>query len=93
MRGTKLDQTTHMPTKKERQNAKIAKERNCEKMCSSLKRVQYVKTATLSAEKDNLDYVKIQNIHSTKHKKGFYHARLLVDNVPMKFIKGSGSQV
>ena len=62
--------------------AKTAECRNCkrkgqyEKLCRSLKRVQYMERATSSAEEDNWEYDKIQNIYNTKHKKGFYHATI-----------------
>ena len=64
-----------------------------EKMCRSMRRVQYVDKTTSSAEEDNWDYVKIQRIENTKQKKGFYNATLLVNNVPIEFFIDSGSPV
>ena len=49
--------------------------------------------ATLSAEENNWDYDKIQNIKYTKHKKGFYHETLLGSDIPIKIIIDSGSRV
>ena len=79
--------------------AKSAEFRKCkrrghyEKMCRSMRRVQYVDKTTSSAEEDNWDYEKIQRIEITKQKKGFYNATLLVNNVPIKFIIDSGQPV
>ena len=79
--------------------AKTAECRKCkrrgyyEKMCRSMKRVQYVDRTTSSAEEDKWEYDKIQRIDSTKQKKSFYNATLLVNNVPIKFIIDSGSPV
>ena len=79
--------------------AKSAECRKCkrrghyEKMCRSMRRVQYVDKTTSSAEEDNWNYEKIQRIENTKQKKGFYNATLLVNNVPIKFIIDSGSPV
>ena len=79
--------------------AKMAKCRNCkrtghyEKRCRSAKRVQYIKKTTSSAEEDDWDYDKIQRTNDNKQKKDFYIATLLVNNVPKKFIKDSGSPV
>ena len=58
-----------------------------------MRRVQYVYGTTSSAEEDNWDYDRIQRIENTEQKKGFYNATLLVNNVPIKFIIDSGSQV
>ena len=48
--------------------------------------------ATSSADEDNWDYNKIQNI--TNKKKGdYFYATLLVNNAPIKFMIDSGSPV
>ena len=79
--------------------AKTAECRNCkrrghyEKMCRSMKRVQYVDRTTTTAEEDNWEYHRIQRIDNTKQKKGFYNATPLVNNVPINFIIDSGSPV
>ena len=47
-----------------------------------------------SAEEDDWDYNKIQSINNNKKKKeDFFHATLLVSDVPKKFIIDSGSPV
>ena len=58
-----------------------------------MKRVQYVDRTLSSAEEDNWEYDRIQRIRSTKQKKGFYNATLLVNNILIKFIIDSGSPV
>ena len=79
--------------------AKTAEYRNCkrrghyEKMCRSLKRVQYIDRTISLAEENNWEYKRIQRIDITKQRKGFYNATLLVNNVPIKFIIDSGSPV
>ena len=76
------------------QNVENCKRRgHYEKMCRSMRRVQYVDKTTSSAEEDNWDYDKIQRIENTKQKKGFYNATLLVNSVPIKLIIDSGSPV
>ena len=73
--------------------------RNCkkkghyEKMCRLPKRIQYVDKISSSAEEDNWDYNKIQSINNKKKKEDFFHATLLVNDVPIKFIIDSGSPV
>ena len=62
-------------------------------MCRSLKKVQHIEANTSSAEEDNWDYNKIQKINTNKEKKDFYEAKLLVNEVPIKFIIDSGSPV
>ena len=79
--------------------AKTAQCRNCErrghyeKICRSMKRVQYVDKTTSSAEEDDWEYDRIQRIDNIKQKEVFYNAILLVNNVPIKFIIDSGSPV
>ena len=58
-----------------------------------MKRVQYVDITTSSEEEDNWEYNRIQRIHTTKQKEGFYNATLLVNNIPIKFIIDSGSPI
>ena len=56
--------------------------------------IQHVDKASFSAEEDNWDYNKIQSISNTKRKReDFFHATLLVNDVPIKFIIDSGSPV
>ena len=45
------------------------------------------------AEEDNWDYNKIQSINNNKTRGDYFHATLLVDNAPIKFIIDSGSPV
>ena len=74
--------------------------RNCkkkghyEKMCRLSKRIQYVDKISSSAEEDNWDYNKIQSINNNKKKEeDFFHATLLVNDVPIKFMIDTGSPV
>ena len=64
-----------------------------EKLCISAKRVQYIEKTTSPAEEDDWDYDKTQRMNDYKQKEDFYKARLLVNNVPIKFIIDSGSPV
>ena len=83
----------HLCPTKSAEYRKCKRRGHYEKMCRSMRRVQYVEKTTSSAEEDNWDYEKIQRIENTKQKKGFYNATLLVNNVPIKFIIDSGSPV
>ena len=63
-------------------------------MCRLPKRIQYVDKISSSAEEDDWDYNKIQSINNNKKKKeDFFHATLLFNDVPIKFIIDSGSPV
>ena len=63
-------------------------------MCRLPKKIQYVDKASSPAEKDNWVHNKIQSINNNNKKKGeFFHATLLVNDVPLKFMIDSGSQV
>ena len=80
--------------------ARTVESRNCrkkghyEKMCRLPKKMQHVDKASSSAEEDNWDYNKIQSISNNKKKReDFFHTTLLVNDVPIKFIKDSGSPV
>ena len=46
-----------------------------------------------SAEEDNWNYNKIQSVNNIKRREDFFHATLLVYDVPIKFIIDSGSPV
>ena len=61
-------------------------------MCRLPKKIQHVDKASFSAEEDNWDYNKIQSVNN---KKGeiFFLAKLLVNDVPIKFIIDSKSPV
>ena len=81
-------------------SARTVECRNCkkkghyEKMCRLPKRIQYVDKISSSAEGDDWDYNKIQMINNNKKKKeDFFHATLLINDVPIKFIIDSGSSV
>ena len=63
-------------------------------MCRLPKKTQYVDKASSPADEDNWDYNKIQSINKNNKNKGeFFHAMLLVNDVPLKFKLDSGSQV
>ena len=63
-------------------------------MCRLPKKLQHVDKASSSAEEDNWDYNKIQSISkNNKKREDFFHATLLVNDVPIKFIIDSGSPV
>ena len=72
--------------------------RNCrkkghyEKMCRLPKKIQHVDKASSSAEEDNWDYIKIQSISNNKKtREDFFHATLLDNDLPIKFIIESRS--
>ena len=61
-------------------------------MCRLPKKIQHVDKASSSAEEDNWDYNKTQSVNNKKGK-DFFHATLLVNDEPKKFIIDSGSPV
>ena len=63
-----------------------------EKMCRLPKKIQYVNRASSSSDEDNWDYNEIQSINNKKERDCF-HATLLVNDVPIKFIIDSGSPI
>ena len=63
-------------------------------VCRLKKKIQYVDKASSSADEENWDYNKIQGINNINKKKGdYFHATLLVNDAPRKFIIDSGSPV
>ena len=78
------------PTTADCMNCK--KKRKLWKDVSVTQKIHHFQKATLSAVVDNLIFHKVQNRNC--HKKGkYYHATLLVNNVPIKYIRDSGSLV
>ena len=57
-----------------------------------MKKIQHIERKSLSAEEDNWDYNKIQEINGND-KKFFYNITLLVNERPVKFTLDSGSPV
>ena len=71
-----------------RQSVEKANEESILKRCAD----QWNEYRTSSAaEADNWEYNRIQKIDNTKQKKGFFNAKLLVNNVPIKLIIDSSS--
>ena len=76
-----------------------------EKICRLPKKIQSVDKASSSADEDNWDYNKMQSINnnnninnnnknsSNKKKGDYFHATLLVNDVPIKLFIQSGSPV
>ena len=62
-------------------------------MCRLPKQTQHADKASSSAEEDNWDYNKIQSINNNKKREHFFHATLLANDVPIKFIIDGGSPV